>query len=351
MDKPEKTSKQIVFFWLLLATFFTIYPFTELLPCHDPIPFGTGKAKLESMSNSLTEEEIPDPQVLQRPFVTCQLHGQLANNMNQIATTLAYAWEYDAEPFFPDLNKEIWKISYNRDNFFFRLNPNTPPRSVQYVYNEYDNGGGWWDCKPIPFYPDQDIIGDFFCWKHFHHYRDRLLQVFAPSDKVLDTIYKKYGFLLSNPNTVSIHVRTYNKEYNDNILRCVGLHYYENAINLFPSDTLFVVFSDRINWCKKHFPPMNRNFFFIDENDHVLEFYLMSMLKNHIIANSCYSWWAAYLNNQPNKIVVAPLRCDIHNVKENINLPDWIILIPELSESYPTDIKDYDMISQSVDTQ
>ncbi len=314
MDKYERKYKRI-FLWFHLATIFPLLLFAE------------------------------------RPFVTCELHGQLANNMNQIATTLAYAWDYDAEPFFPDLNKDIWKISYNRDYVFYRLNPNTPPRPVQHVYNEYDNGGGWWECKPIPFHPDQNIIGDFFCWKHFHRYRDRLLQVFAPSDEILATIYKKYGSLLLKHNTVSIHVRTYNKEYHDNVLKFVGLSYYENAISFFPPDSQFVVFSDRINWCKKHFPSINRNFFFIDENDHVVEFYLMSMLKSHIIANSCYSWWAAYLNNQPGKIVVAPLRYDKRSVKENVNLPDWIVLVPNPNEPYPDDMNNYDKVSQSVDTQ
>lgn len=286
-----------------------------------------------------------------RPFVTCELHGQLANNMNQIATTLAYAWDYDVEAYFPDLNKDVWKISYNRDHVFFRLNAQNPPRPVQNVYNEYDKGSGWWECKPIPYHPDQHLIGDFFCWKHFHRYRDRILQVFAPSTPILNTINKKYGSLLVHPNTVSIHVRTYNKEYHDNVLRFVGLKYYENALKYFPEDSVFVVFSDRINWCKKHFPALNRNFVFIDENDHVVEFYLMSMLKHHIIANSCYSWWAAYLNNQPSKIVVAPLRYDKVSIKENINLPDWIVLAPDPSEPYPADMKDYDKISQSVDTQ
>ena len=121
----------------------------------------------------------------EEPFVTCRISGQLANNINQIATTLAYAWDYDAEPFFPELNKAEWNISYNRDRFFFRLNDGYPPRPIQNFYNEYDNGGGWWDCSRVQFKPDQYLVGDFFCWQHFHHHRDRLISLFAPSEKVL----------------------------------------------------------------------------------------------------------------------------------------------------------------------
>jgi len=288
------------------------------------------------------------------PFVTCRISGQLTNNLNQIATTLAYAWDFGAEPFFPELNKSDLNTPYNRDHFFFRLNHSFPPRPVQNIYNEYENGGGWWDCNPIPFKPDQYLKGDFFCWRHFHHHREKLLDLFAPSPEVLCYIHNKYGWLLSHPMTVSIHVRTYNKAYHESILRFIGMEYYKQAMDYFPPETLFVVFSDRINWCKHHFPSFNKQIIFIEGNDHIADFFLMSMLKSHIITNSCYSWWAAYFNSQPGKVVIAPKRpgrLQNDDVNENIYFPDWILIDPNLNEPYPSDIKDYDPYSTSVDTQ
>jgi hypothetical protein len=288
------------------------------------------------------------------PFVTCRIGGQLANNMNQIATTLAYAWDYGAEPFFPELHNTQWNISYNRDRVFFRLNSSSPPRPIQNTYNEYSNGGGWWDCNPISFKPDLYIVGDFFCWNHFHRYRDRLLEVFAPSPDVINYLNRKYEWLLNHPKTISIHVRTYNKEYHDSVMHFLGLEYYQKAMDLFPEDTLFVVFSDRINWCKHHFSSFNKQCYFVEGNDHVEDFFLMSMLKGHVISNSCYSWWAAYLNNQPDKIIIAPRRTGRplnETINVNIYFPDWILIDPNLNEPYPSDIKDYDDHSTSVDTQ
>lgn len=289
----------------------------------------------------------------QVPFVTCRITGQLTNNLNQIATTLAYAWDYGAEPFFPELNKLEWNISYNRDRFFFRLNNLPPPRSIQNIYDEYANEGGWWECNRIVFKPDQYLSGDFFCWKHFHHHRERFIDLFAPSDDVLEYIYSKYFDLLSHPKTVSIHVRTYNKEYHESTMRFVGLEYYEKAMNYFPEDTLFVVFSDRINWCKQHFPVFNKQVVFIEGNDQVEDFFLMSMLRSHVISNSCYSWWAAYLNRQPEKVIIAPQRTGrpLSNINDNIYFSDWILIDPNLNEPYPSDIKDFDIRSTSVDTQ
>lgn len=290
------------------------------------------------------------------PFVTCHISGQLTNNLNQIATTLAYAWDYGAEAYFPELSKKELGTSYNKDRFFFRLNSNSPPRSPQNFYNEYEgHGNGWWDCKKIEFQPDLYLKGDFFCWKHFHHHREQLLLLFAPSPDVTNYLNNKYFWLLKEPNTVSVHVRTYNKEYHDTVLRFVGLDYYKNAMDLFPEDTLFVVFSDRINWCKKHFPSFGKRCIFIEGNDHVEDFYLMSQMKKHIISNSCFSWWAAYLNNTPGKIVIAPERyagrAKAHEVARNIYFPDWIVIEPNLTAPYPFDMKDFDAFSTSIDTQ
>jgi len=151
---------------------------------------------------------------------------------------------------------------------------------------------------------------------------------------------------------VSVHVRTYNKEYHETTVRFLGMDYYKKAMEFFPKDSLFVIFSDRINWCRRHFP--SDRCVFIEGNNHIQDFFLMSLLKNHIISNSCYSWWAAYLCNHPDKIVVAPENSGRSNddlIRENINLPDWNLISFELEETYPADMKDYDLYSKSIDTQ
>lgn len=287
------------------------------------------------------------------PFVTCQISGQLANNLNQIATTLAYAWDYNVEPYFPELNKSEYNISHSRDRFFFRLNASSTPRPVQSIYNEYEKTGcGWWNCYPIDYQPDLYLQGDFFCLRHFHRYRERLLDLFAPSPEVLQNIHSKYADLLATPNTVSVHIRTYNQYHHEHVVKFLGIEYYKKAMELFPPDATFIIFSDRINWCKHHFT-FNKCIF-IEGNDYIEDFFLMSMLQNHIISNSCFSWWAAYLDNNPKKMVIAPEstgRSNDQDIADNIYLPDWILVRPNFEEEYPADIKDYDQFSTSVDTQ
>ena len=66
-------------------------------------------------------------------------------------------------------------------------------------------------------------------------------------------------------------------------------------------------FSDDINWVKENLP-LERAIY-IDWNkglDSWQDMALMSMCKHNIIANSTFSWWGAWLNNNPNKIVISP---------------------------------------------
>lgn len=122
-----------------------------------------------------------------------------------------------------------------------------------------------------------------------------------------------------------------------------------------PPDAIFVVFSDRINWCKKHFPALEKTFVFIEGNDPIDDLFLMSMMKHHILANSSFSWWGAYLDKSRGKIVVAPeswMHPDLYPYPlrhpNDFYLPDWIMAAPDFSAPYPADMTSYD-VTQSLD--
>ena len=289
-----------------------------------------------------------------RPYVTSNLQGQLGNQLFQIATALAYAWDFDAIPVFPDLNRHDFRLSYHRDRIFFRLSAKTPSRLFIKTFNE----SSWDSPTRIPNYnADIQLNGYFSSWAHFDHYRQRILEKFAPSDAIEDYLQAKYGDLISHPNTVSLHVRTFNYMiHHTKTHPFLGLEYYQMAIQLFPPDTIFVIFSDRINWCKQHFPQLNNNFVFIEGNDAVADLFLMSMMKHHIIANSTFSWWGAYLNHNPHKIIVAPKSWhhpDLGIAPEpqpnQFYFDDWIVLSPNYDEPYPEDMTWYDHTTQSLD--
>ena len=78
------------------------------------------------------------------------------------------------------------------------------------------------------------------------------------------------------------------------------------AIKQMPKDSLFLIFSDDIAWCKANFPDLPEKFVFIEGNADHEDLLLMSHCKNNIICNSTFSWWAAWLNSNPEKKVIAP---------------------------------------------
>lgn len=121
---------------------------------------------------------------------------------------------------------------------------------------------------------------------------------------------------ISAVNAVSLHVRRGDYANNPNTTATHGLcslEYYRDAILYISkqvSHPYFFVFSDDIAWVKDN---LNLGFpcQYVNHN-HGAESYndmrLMSMCKHHIIANSSFSWWGAWLNSSADKIVVAPQR-------------------------------------------
>lgn len=273
---------------------------------------------------------------------------QLGNQLFMIAAASAYAWDNQFTPIFPHLNEPGANRLYNRDHIFFRLD--TQKRDISNVY--YDLS---WEYTPIPiFSTDISIAGLFQSWKYFHHRRQEILNLFAPSQEVLDYLSEKYADLIAAPNTVGIHVRTADAKIHQ-VIPFPGLTYYGLAIDCFPPDSLFVVFSDRINWCKKHFKKKfpGRKFIFSEGNDHIQDLFLLSLMKHHIISNSTYSWWAAYMSSNPDQVVVGPQERfnPIFRIPTNdFYLPEWIRIHNDMyADTYPEDMYWYDEKSQSLD--
>lgn len=236
-------------------------------------------------------------------YVTCLLYGQLGNQLYQVATTLAYAWDYGAIPVFPELHKETDGISFNRDRIFFRCDSSMPPRPFKQMFQEK----AYHSAERVPFAEDLVLNGHFQSWKHFDHHRDEILKVFAPSEEILAKLQAKYADVLSIPNVVGVHVRTHSKHLHENGLHVfTGFQFYRDAMNLFPNAT-FAVFCDRIAWCKRVMPQEvgDKKMIFIEGNDWVEDLFLFSMMQHQILGNSTYAWWGAYLNQKANAKILA----------------------------------------------
>jgi hypothetical protein len=86
----------------------------------------------------------------------------------------------------------------------------------------------------------------------------------------------------------------------------LGGEYYDDAFNRFPKNSVFVFFGENpedLDHCRQ---TMGRNkSFYVEGESDIVDMYLMSRMKNNIIANSSFSWWAAWLNTFEDKKVIA----------------------------------------------
>ena len=177
------------------------------------------------------------------------------------------------------------------------------------------------------------IDGYWQSYKYFEDIRETLINEFTLKED-LNLKNKDVLKLINSTNSVSIHIRRgdyLNVSKNKSIYNVFGMEYYQKAINYIKENVenpCFFVFSDDINWCVENFTIDNVHY--VDANttsNFECDMVLMSQCEHNIIANSTFSWWGAWLNNNENKEVVAPKKWI--NALNNINdiLPkNWIRL-------------------------
>lgn len=136
-----------------------------------------------------------------------------------------------------------------------------------------------------------------------------------------------------HPNAVSLHVRRGDYVANARTNAVHGactLDYYERAMSEIQnrlSGVTYFVFSDDVEWARNNLS-IQGECYFIDHNagqESYNDMRLMSLCNHHIIANSSFSWWGAWLNPSQNKIVIAPRRWFANGADCSTHVPaDWL---------------------------
>lgn len=148
-------------------------------------------------------------------------------------------------------------------------------------------------------------------YKYFDSVRDIILKDFTyrlPMSKKTQQLEKN----IVQTNSVALHVRRGDYVTNAQASSYHGitsLNYYKQAIFYISKrikNMQLFIFSDDIAWVKEHLDT-NEKIIYVDYKKNAFEdIYLMSKCKHNIIANSSFSWWGAYLNENKSKLVIAP---------------------------------------------
>lgn len=180
---------------------------------------------------------------------------------------------------------------------------------------------------------DKFYDGYWQSYQYFDSCRNVILKEFTfPKISMEDKLNFELNERLNNEeNSVGIHIRRGDYLKNWKYRGLCGIDYYQKAIAYILEhikSPKFFLFSDDIDWVKENISPLLKGYdiTFVNWN-HSINSYkdmqLMAMCKNLIIANSSFSWWAAYLN-QNNPIVVAPEKWINSFMDFRIQYKDWI---------------------------
>ncbi len=152
------------------------------------------------------------------------------------------------------------------------------------------------------YWQNDDIIED---------YRDSLISESKPKHPISKANNHFLKSILSG-NSVALHFRRgdyVSKPLSRKVHAVCSNDYYYKGIEFLQkniNDLRFFIFSDDIRWVKNNFD-FKKNLTYISNSGPEFEhLYLMSQCKHQITANSTFSWWAAWLNDNPEKIVITP---------------------------------------------
>lgn len=238
--------------------------------------------------------------------VSIRLQGGLGNYMFQIACAHAYCLKHNKKPIFTTDDSMVAHkhISSYKGNIFHNVGLVPSKKSGNWkMYNE-----PVFSYKEIPLIDGNVYLNGYFqSEKYFKEYSKEIKELFSfPKELPLSSdLSTKYGYLGAY-TTCSIHVRRGDYIKYPDHHPAQNMNYYMKAIKKMPKDSIFLIFSDDIKWCKENFPDLPEKFIFIEGNKDYEDLFMMSHCKNNIICNSTFSWWAAWLNNNKEKIVIAP---------------------------------------------
>lgn len=250
----------------------------------------------------------------QDKVITCSFRGQLGNNMFQAAATYALSWDYGAFPCLPlNLPKPQKEHVFSRCNFRSASMP-----APTFFWREPS-----FRFHPITYRPNMQLIGYFQSEKYFRHHRDRILQLFPPLPKDLEYIQRTYSQILAHPNSVGVQIRYFRHEVPAHLCPQYGRDYFEKAMAQFPEDALFVISTNRPNFAKTILKDIKKNMIFLKGEPDYIDLYILSMCQHNIISNSTFGWWAAWLNQNPDKKIICPL-INAHTLPgEDFWPPEW----------------------------
>ena len=259
-------------------------------------------------------------------MITSHLMGGIGNQMFQISAAVALSMDMGVEYKF-DFDVCYTPAQGNtsnkyRDNIFKNINNGHLNQGDFKRYTQPQ-----FSYVKLPKVDNISLFGDFQSVKYFEHHHNEIFNLFDLGTERLKKCVEFQSEISPSvgEKITAVHVRRGDYLTKPNFHPVCTVEYYQKAMEEIGGG-IFIFVSDDIEWCKENFK--GDEFTFIHEDDYI-ELYLMSMCKHNIIANSSFSWWGSYLNQNKDKIVISPdnwFGVDGRLKTENIYGEGWVVI-------------------------
>lgn len=261
-------------------------------------------------------------------YITCKLMGGLGNQLFQIFAVIAYSMQHNCQFVFEytkDLHSGIKRSTY-WDSFLLSLQKYTTKNSYNSLIQPY--------LLQFPVYIEPNfhyndlpcsnnieylsLKGYFQSYKYFSSYWDKIRDLIL-LEAMQNKMKEKYGSLLTNHYNISMHFRMGDYKQKQNFHPIMKEDYYDKSIEAITTyidqpDMQIIYFYEKddekdVNIIVNSLEQKYTNVKFTSINHTICDWeqlILMSCCHSNIIANSTFSWWGAYMNNQKDKVVCYP---------------------------------------------
>jgi len=223
-------------------------------------------------------------------------YGQLGNQMFQYALLLGIKYKNNVPVL---IDPQTKKNSYLFDFFDLKecelreFNPSTLYQEKHFHY----------DSDVFNISQDTDFRGYFQTEKYFKHCSDVIRKEFTFKEELVKEVEKRLE-KYKGRKLVSLHVRRGDYLINPTYHPQPPNKYYNTAIDMLDDgNTTFICVSNDKVWCEGN---LKRDNLIYEFNNLIYDMCLISKCDDHIIANSTFSWWGAWLGISPNKTIIAP---------------------------------------------
>lgn len=226
--------------------------------------------------------------------------GQLGNQMFQYAALYSLANFHNTEGMVPDRDIQIYKAF--PDLSLTKAPPEEILNSLTYQYIAKEHRDFVFDPALFSVRENTNIKGFYQSPLYFETVKQDIFKEFAFHQDIFKSCLDQYNNLKTTTGTrpiCALHIRrTDYLEKTDFHNNLTLKDYYYPAIRMIEAvapTTVFLIFSDDYEWCKENLP---EGVLYHDSIDQYHDMCLMSLCDMHIIANSSFSWWGAYLSQK-----------------------------------------------------